>query len=175
MDALTYTGTLASRPRPRAFGLLAAAFAVCYGAAAIGGAATGPRIDGWYRTIAKPVFNPPDWVFGPVWTVLFTMMALVLWQVARTPALTVQERSAKRTALVAFAVQLVLNVGWSVAFFGFTSIAAGMVVVVMLWAAILWSMLAARAVIGRPALWFLPYLAWVSFAALLNASILALN
>jgi benzodiazapine receptor len=175
MDAMTYTGPLATRTRPRAFGLLAVAFAVCYGAAAIGGAATGPEIEGWYRTIAKPAFNPPDWVFGPVWTLLFTVMALVLWQIARTPAVAAAERATKRTALVAFAVQLVLNVGWSVAFFGFNSIAAGMVVVVLLWAAILWSMLAARAVIGRPALWFLPYLAWVSFAALLNASILALN
>jgi tryptophan-rich sensory protein len=180
MDATTpVSARAAARPpapdRPHAYGLLGFMFAACFGAAAIGGAATGPEIEGWYRTLAKPWFNPPDWLFGPVWTVLFAVMALVGWQIARTPATDEAGRAARRLALVAFFAQLGLNVGWSIVFFGLHSVAGGMVVTTALWAAILWTILAARRVIGQTVFWLLPYLAWVSFASLLNAAILALN
>ncbi len=175
MHGRVETRPMPARARPRAPGKLAVAGLVCFVAAGLGGAVTRPRIDGWYRTIEKPAFNPPDWVFGPVWTVLFVIMAVVLWQIWRTPAAEGRERTQKRTALTAFGVQLVLNVGWSAVFFGLTSIAGGMFVVVLLFGSVLWTILAARPVIGAAAWWLAPYLAWVGFAGVLNASILALN
>ncbi|HUG62186.1 MAG TPA: TspO/MBR family protein [Methylomirabilota bacterium] len=175
MDAAIPARTLAHRDRPRAIPILAASAAICLGAAAVGSLATRPEIEGWYRSIEKPWFNPPDWIFGPVWTVLFIVMAGVLWQIWRTPVVTAVEIAARRRALTAFAVQLVLNVGWSVVFFGLNSIAGGMVVVVLLWLAILWTIVAARPVIGEAAWWLAPYVGWVFFAGILNAAILSLN
>jgi translocator protein len=172
----TATSRLAQRERPLAPLAMVAAFIVVFAAAAIGSAATTAEIPGWYRALDKPWFTPPDWVFGPVWTVLYAIMALVLWQIWRTRATDAAESRLRRTALVAFAVQLVLNVSWSVVFFGLNSLAGGMAVIVLLWAAIVWTMLAARPVIGDVAMWaFAPYLAWVTFAAVLNLSILVLN
>lgn len=163
------------RHRPFAPLALVLSLALCFAAAGLGGAVTSPQIDGWYRTIEKPAFNPPDWIFGPVWTVLFIMMALVLWQIWRTPAPAAATARLRRRALAAFVVQLVVNVAWSAAFFGLQSPTAGLVVIVALLASIVWLIRAARPVVG-PMTWLLaPYLAWVSFAAVLNLTIVVLN
>ncbi|WP_181701450.1 TspO/MBR family protein [Chthonobacter albigriseus] len=165
----------AMRPRPFAPLALVLCLALCFAAAGIGGAVTTPEIDGWYRTLAKPSFSPPDWVFGPVWTVLYAIMGVVLWQIWRTRAPTPDSQAARSRALLAFIVQLMLNVSWSLVFFGLHAPTAALVVIVLLWAAIVWTILAARPVIGGFAYALLPYLAWVSFATALNAAIVMLN
>ncbi|NQV24284.1 MAG: tryptophan-rich sensory protein, partial [Rhodopirellula sp.] len=86
--------------------------AICLGAGGLGAVATTPEIDGWYRTLAKPRWNPPDWIFGPVWTTLFIMMAIAGWLVWRRG-----ESRARLAALSLFGVQLTLNLGWSWIFF----------------------------------------------------------
>jgi translocator protein len=171
----THSTLLADRQRPLAPLALLGALVACFGVAAIGGMVTGSEIGGWYRTLEKPWFNPPDWVFSPVWTVLYLIMAAVLWQIWRTPVQTAAETALRRRAILAFAVQLALNLSWSLVFFGLNSIVGGMVVIVLLWLAIVWTIRAARPVIGRAVWWLAPYLAWVSFAALLNGAILVLN
>ncbi|WP_181704678.1 TspO/MBR family protein [Chthonobacter rhizosphaerae] len=162
-------------PRPFAPVALVLSLALCFAAAGIGGAVTTPEIGGWYASLRKPPFNPPDWVFGPVWTVLYGLMAVVLWQIYRTPAADGGGRRLRSRALFAFVVQLVLNVAWSIVFFGLHSPAGGIAVIAALLAAIVWLMRAARPVIGGMTWLLAPYLAWVAFAAVLNVSILALN
>jgi len=141
-------------------------------ASLIGSAVTVPQIPAWYAGLAKPVFNPPNWLFAPVWTFLFALMALAAFRVLRLPNGT----PGRAQALLAYHVQLVLNVLWSCAFFGLNSPAAGLVAIALLLAAIVWTMRCFAALGDRlSAKLFLPYLAWVSFASLLNASIWWLN
>lgn len=158
-------------PRPFRRGVWNAliAVAVVVGASAIGGMATGPSIPTWYAGIAKPWFTPPNWVFGPVWTVLYAMLAYAFWRV-------LQGASAERgRAILLFLVQIGLNALWSVVFFGLRAPDAAQIVVALLWASIAFNMWAFLR-IDRLAGWlFAPYLAWVSFAAVLNVAIAALN
>lgn len=171
MSAVTLSETnTRSRPASQAVGFAVLAIALCFGAAAVGSAATLPRIPGWYASIEKPWFTPPNAVFGPVWTVLFAVMAFVLWKI-----LVARPSPERRAAIAVFVVQLVLNAGWSVAFFGFASPLAGLIVILPLWASIVWTMAAARPVIGRLAFLLVPYLLWVSYATALNIGIFALN
>ena len=86
---------------------------VCLGAGGLGAIATTPEIEGWYKTIEKPSWNPPDYVFGPVWTTLFVMMAIAAWFVWKADGF-----KAAATPMTLFAIQLVLNVAWSWIFFG---------------------------------------------------------
>ena len=143
---------------------------VCFGAAGIGSAVTASQIDGWYATLAKPGWNPPNWIFGPVWTTLYLAMAVAGWLVWRQGGV-----AGARGPLLLFAVQLILNTLWSCLFFGLTSPGLAFVEILLLWAAIaattvsFWS----RSKIAGAL--FLPYLAWVSFAAVLNFTIWRLN
>lgn len=135
----------------------------CFAVAAIGSSVTTPEIGGWYATLQKPPFNPPNWIFGPVWTLLYAMMAVAAWLVWRRQGVT-----GARGALALFVLQLLLNLAWSILFFGLRSPGAALVDILLLWSAIL---LTSRtfAIHSRPAgLLLLPYLAWVSFAAVLN-------
>ena len=145
---------------------LAVLIAVCFGAAAAGGAATYPRIEGWYAALTKPSWTPPGWLFGPVWTVLYLGMAVAAWLVWRQKGL-----SAARGALTLFGVQLGLNVAWSWLFFGLRNPGLGFVDILSLWVAIAATLVAFwwRSVLAG--LLFAPYLAWVTFAAVLNYSI----
>ncbi len=144
--------------------------AICFAAAAIGSAATLPAIPTWYQGLAKPVFNPPNWLFGPVWTLLYAMMAVALWRIINR-----SEGSTRRVAVATFAVQLVLNAAWSVVFFGLNSILGGLFVIVLLDFAI-FRTIARFGRIDRLAGWLLvPYVVWVSFAAVLNLAIFILN
>ena len=160
-------------PSPRRLsGLLALVFAVTpvVAAAVIGNLATLPNLAPWYAGLVKPSFNPPNGVFGPVWTTLYVMMIVAFWRVLRA------EAAPRRGAAIGwFLVQMALNAGWSVAFFGLHSPLAGLAVIGPLVVAIAATIRAFRP-IDRPAAWLLaPYLAWVSFATLLNTAIWWLN
>jgi translocator protein len=139
-------------------------------ASAIGSSVTLPQIDGWYVGLAKPSFTPPNWVFGPVWTLIYLMLAVAGWPIWHRYGL-----SEARVALSLFAVQLVLNVLWSVLFFGLQRPGAALVDIVLLWLAIL-ATLATFLRLRSAAGWLLaPYLLWVSYAVALNAAIVHLN
>ena len=143
---------------------------ICFAIAAIGGSVTSGSVGTWYVTLNKPSFNPPNWIFGPVWTVLYAMMAIAAWRVWRV----VGWRNGFE-ALFLFAIQLGLNLAWSVLFFGLHRVGSAMVCIVALWLAIAATAAAFRK-IDRLAAWLMvPYLAWVFFAALLNFSIWRLN
>ncbi len=162
------------RPAPsrgRAFLHAAIAGVLSVAVSSVGGTVTRPQIQGWYATIDKPWFNPPNWVFAPVWTILFAMMAVAFWRILQVPRGT----PGRTGAIVAYLVQLALNAGWSLAFFGMNSPGLGLVVIGCFLVAI--AVTVRRfAALDRMAAWLLaPYLAWVSFATMLNASIWWLN
>lgn len=137
----------------------------------LGSIATIPNIPGWYAGLVKPSFNPPNWIFGPVWTTLYVMMAYAFFRVLRQPRFT----AGRSRAIGAFLVQIVLNALWSFAFFAAHSPLAGLVVVVLLWLCILWTMLEFWRLDTLAGALLAPYLAWVSFATLLNFMIWRLN
>jgi translocator protein len=143
---------------------------VCFVAAGIGSLATRSSVKSWYRELRRPDWTPPDWVFGPVWTALYVMMAISAWLVWRETS-----AATARSALVLFGIQLVLNVLWSVVFFGLKWVGAAFGEVLLLW-----MMLIATAVSFYPlsllAAWLLiPYIAWVGFASYLNFRIWQMN
>ncbi|OHB24989.1 MAG: TspO protein [Parcubacteria group bacterium RIFOXYD2_FULL_52_8] len=141
-------------------------------AGAVGSLFTTPAIQsGWYAELVKPVMNPPAWVFGPVWTLLFVLMGIAAFLVWKKGF----ERREVKIALVIFDVQLLLNVLWSVIFFGLRNPGGALVEIVFLWLAILATIIV-FAKISRPAAWLLvPYILWVSFAVYLNYAIWTLN
>lgn len=149
---------------------LGAFLMICLGAGGLGAVATTPEIDGWYRTVAKPSWNPPDYVFGPVWTTLYVLMAIAAWLVWQP-----QGFKAASVPLTLFAVQLVLNCGWSWIFFSMHQIGWAFAEIVVLWLAILATIILffRRSSIAGALL--VPYLAWVSFALALNFAIWRLN
>jgi benzodiazapine receptor len=143
---------------------------LCLGIGALGAAVTATSVKTWYAELAKPSFNPPNEVFGPVWTVLYVLMAVAAWRVWR-----VADRQTARGPLTLFALQLALNLGWSVAFFGLERIGPAVAVILVLELAVVATALAFRP-IDRIAAWLLvPYVAWVGFAAILNIAIWRLN
>ncbi|MFO1438736.1 MAG: TspO/MBR family protein [Verrucomicrobiaceae bacterium] len=121
----------------------------------------------WYNSIEKPSWNPPSWIFGPVWTLLYLGMAVAAWLVWK--------RSGSEHALRLYVVQLALNAAWTPVFFGAHAMGAAFIVIVSMWIAI-WLTLRAFWAVSRPAgLLFVPYLAWVSFASVLNFTLWRLN
>lgn len=145
--------------------LLAASAAV----AAIGGGATAGSVATWYPTLIKPSFNPPDWIFGPVWTVLYIMMALAAWRVWCA------DHPGRSRALAAYGVQLLLNLAWSVIFFGLQRPDLALLEIVVLVAAVAVILRWFWAIDRLAGVLFVPYLAWISFATVLNAAIWWLN
>lgn len=140
-------------------------------ASMLGQVATFPNLAPWYAGLAKPAFNPPDWIFGPVWTVLFVLMAYAAWRILSLPAGT----PGRAAALALFFVQLAVNAAWSWMFFHLHSPLLGLANIVPQWLLILASIAAFRRV-DRPAAWCLvPLAAWVAFASVLNFSIWRLN
>lgn len=143
---------------------------VCFAAAGIGSVWTSSSLETWYPSLVKPSFNPPDWIFGPVWSALYLMMAVAAWLV--------WQRGAPPSGLVVwipFFTQLALNTAWSGIFFGLRQPGWAAAEIVFLWLAIATTILAFR-LRSRAAAWLLvPYLAWVSFASLLNVTIWRLN
>jgi tryptophan-rich sensory protein len=150
---------------------LVACLAVCQAAGVIGSFFTIRAIPVWYESLVKPAITPPSWVFGPVWTALYALMAISLFLLWQTGFRSVEEKA----ALVLFAVQLGLNALWSAVFFGMKSPAGGAVEITVLWGAVLSAGLSIYRVSRTAGLLFVPYFLWVTFAAVLNFMIWALN
>lgn len=149
---------------------LAVILVLCFSVAALNGGVTATSVDGWYRSLDKPPFNPPDWLFAPAWNLLFLLMSVAAWRVwMRAPA------GPRGRALGLFAAQLAANLLWSVLFFGLRAPGWALVELPLLLALVAWTALA-FARLDRPAGWLLlPYLGWIGFAFVLNASIWWLN
>ena len=149
---------------------LVAFLVACEGVGFLGGLWTAPEIRGWYRTLAKPSFNPPGWIFGPVWTTLYLLMAIAAWLVFNAPV-----SSARTLGLGLFLVQLALNLAWSWIFFRKHAIGAAAIEVALLWCSIGATTVLFSQVSATAAWLMAPYWAWVSFASILNATIWRLN
>ena len=161
------TNAVAQTPFPWQQWLALAAFVgAAFAAAGVGSLATTPAVPGWYASLTKPAWTPPNWLFGPVWGLLYVLMAVAAWLVWRERGF-----SGARLALSLYAAQLALNALWSVIFFGLRRPGAALVEIGFLWAATL----ATTALfwrVSRPAGWlFVPYLWWVTYAAFLNHAI----
>ncbi|MDD2655788.1 MAG: tryptophan-rich sensory protein [Candidatus ainarchaeum sp.] len=155
--------------QPREIAILLGFILLCELAGAIGSLFTFPGIANWYAYLEKPSFSPPDWLFAPVWILLYLLMGISAHLIFRSKS------PASRNALSIFAIQLVLNVCWSFAFFGLFSSFYGFLVIMLLWAAIILTILYFYK-ISKPAAYLLvPYLLWVTFAMILNYSIMVLN
>ena len=144
---------------------------ICQAAGVIGSLFTTPSIPTWYASIEKPSFTPPNSVFGPVWITLFLLMGIALFLVWREG---LSDRNVRNTFTL-FIVQLVLNVLWSAAFFGLRSPLAGLVVIIVLWAAILLTIIRFFGISRAAGALLIPYIAWVSYAAVLNGALYILN
>lgn len=150
---------------------LAASIAIPLVAGAVGSFFTLPSIASWYAQLAKPAFTPPSWVFGPAWTILYVLMGIsffLVWQRGFKGA-------DRNTAIGVYALQLALNVLWSIAFFGGHSPTAGLVVIALLWLSIAATMLVFWRISKTAAWLLLPYITWVSFASVLNYFVWILN
>ena len=161
--------TSLTSPRGLRFAAIAAGAVIVTSTA--GRLISAPGVAGWYRTIAKPSFNPPNWAFPVAWSTLFVLMGIAFWRVMRTPVNT----SGRCVAIILFVNQLAVNVTWSLAFFGAHSPILGLAVIVPFLLTILATMRAFYKVDVAAALLLIPYVAWVSFATILNAAIVRLN
>jgi tryptophan-rich sensory protein len=139
-------------------------------AGGIGSAFTTPAIPNWYASINKPVFTPPGWVFGPAWTTLYILMGISFYLVWSKTNFVGYQR-----ALLFFVIQLVLNALWSILFFGLRQPLYALMEILVLWVIILITLLQFYKIDKTAGLILLPYLAWVSFATLLNFFIVKLN
>ena len=151
---------------------IAIMIAISLGIGLLSGYATQSGKDDWFQYLEKPIFNPPSWVFSPVWTVLYIMMGIaagLVWDKIE------EEREAVRKALVFFWIQLGLNALWSVVFFTLKNPLLALIEIIILWLMIYETMNQFRKVDRTAGYLFIPYLAWVSFATVLNGSIWWLN
>ena len=145
--------------------------ALCEAVGILGSVFTIPAIGGWYAQLVKPSFSPPNWLFGPVWTLLYALMGVSLFLVWRAEG----KKKGVRYAVLVFGMQLVLNFLWSVAFFGLHFPLLGVIAIIALWVAIFLTILEFRNISTNASLLLIPYIVWVSFAALLNFYIFILN
>lgn len=137
----------------------------------IAGFFTTKGVDGWYAAAIKPSFNPPNWIFAPVWTALYILMGIALYLIWKSEA----EKNIKQTALILFAVQLVLNFFWSFIFFSLQQTGWAFVEIIVMWLAIFFTILWFGKISSTAAWLLVPYISWVSFASLLNFYIWKLN
>jgi translocator protein len=145
---------------------LVASVILCQIAGFLGSLFTTPAIPTWYATLRKPFFTPPSWIFSPVWISLFILMGISLFYIWRRP-----DHPQFKKALIFFFVQLILNVLWSLAFFGLRLPLLGLMDIILLWIAILFTIQTFLKVSKFAGALLLPYFIWVSFAALLNFSL----
>jgi len=150
------------------YGALVVFLGLTLGIGALGGIATSSNIAGWYATLNRPDIAPPNWVFAPVWTALYVLMAIAAWRVWRVAG-------TRSQPMLLFAIQLVLNCAWSFIFFGAHQIGAALAEVIVMLGFIVWTTLSFRTYEGTAAWLMAPYVAWVSFATILNAAIWRLN
>lgn len=137
---------------------------------AVAGIATATSINNWYITLNKPVFNPPNYLFGPVWTVLYILMGISFYIILQSGS-----DKNKTKAILIFSIQLFLNFFWSFLFFKFHLLGIALIEIITIWLFIILMIIQFKKVNKLAAYLQLPYLAWVSFATLLNASIWWLN
>lgn len=147
------------------------ALGITFSAGALGSFATFPSIPGWYARLNKSPLNPPNWVFGPVWTTLYILMSIAFYLVKTAKAKKAQSREAAQF----YVSQLIFNALWSIVFFGFHAPALAVGVIVALWLLILFTLLRFYAIKKTAAFLLAPYILWVSFAAVLNLSLALLN
>jgi translocator protein len=148
-----------------------ASIALCQSAGLLGSFFTVPAIPTWYATLNKPAFSPPSWLFGPVWISLYTLMGVSLFLVWNTT----ESKPKFKKGMIFFFIQLLLNAFWSVFFFGFRSPLAGLIEMVFLWSGIVVTIFYFIKLSRWAGMLLLPYLAWVSFAFILNFSLWILN
>jgi translocator protein len=144
---------------------------VCLGTGFIGSIFTTPSILTWYSRINKPAFNPPNWIFAPVWTILFIMMGVSLYLIWNKGL----KKKESKEALIIFILQLAINVLWSILFFGLHSPLYAYFDIVILWLLIILTIFRFKKISLTAAWLLIPYLFWVSFASVLNLSVYFLN
>lgn len=144
---------------------------LCLAPGIVGGLFTVQAISQWYTTINKPFFNPPSWIFGPVWTLLYVMMGIALFLIWKEKS----EKRLKQKAITIFMIQLFLNAAWSPAFFGLHSPLFGLAIIIPLWISILLTIQYFGKISKNAALLLIPYILWVSFATVLNFAIWWMN
>lgn len=144
---------------------------ICFGLGTASGLSTTDAITGWYATLNKPFFNPPNWIFGPMWTLLYIMMGIAvgrIWNLS-TEGVDVNE------AIMLFVAQFFLNLIWSPVFFSMQSPMAALAVIITMWILILLTIRAFKKHDTLAGKLMIPYLLWVSFATILNGAIVYLN
>jgi len=149
---------------------LIASVVICQLAGVIGAFFTTPAISGWYKGLNKPAFNPPNWLFGPAWTLLYFLMGVSLYLVWNK-----KNSKQKKTALIFFSLQLALNSLWSVIFFGMRQPLIAFLEIIILWLFILLTIIKFFPISKKSAYLLIPYLLWVTFASVLNFYIVKLN
>ncbi|HEY3373614.1 MAG TPA: TspO/MBR family protein [Candidatus Aquicultor sp.] len=154
---------------------LTASIFIAQAAGAIGGLVTAPAITTWYPTQRKPPFNPPNWIFGPVWTILYTLMGVALYLVWRRGDEAPEMKPQINRAITIFGIQLGLNTLWSFLFFGLKSPRYALAEIGFLWASILAAIIMFFPISAVAAILLIPYILWVSFASVLNYYIWQLN
>jgi translocator protein len=137
----------------------------------VGSIATTANIPTWYASLSKPSWAPPNWLFGPVWTILYILMGLALYFVWREGLY----RRDVRFAILIFGVQLVLNLLWSIVFFSYHSLIGSLFLIMLLWLAILANIIAFYVISRIAGLLLVPYIVWVSIASYLNYTVYVLN
>lgn len=162
--------TEANRSRRLDPGFGALAIAAVVAASLVGQAATYPNLVPWYANLAKPWFNPPNWVFAPVWTALYALMAYALWRILRSP-----RSPARRRAIFLFFGQLALNAAWSWMFFAAHSPLLGLINIVPQWLVIVAAVVAFYRLDRLAGCCLMPLALWVAYAGILNLALWRLN
>jgi tryptophan-rich sensory protein len=150
---------------------LISAIILCQLAGIIGVVFTNPAIPTWYASLIKPSFNPPNWVFGPVWTFLYTLMGISLYRITEIDI----KGPLIRKGIFLFVIQLILNSIWSILFFGLQNPLLAFGEIIILWLLIVATIYQFNKIDKSASYLLVPYLLWVSFAAILNYSIWRLN
>lgn len=145
--------------------------AICQAAGILGSFFTRTSVSTWYRTLVKPPFAPPNWLFAPVWTTIFVMMGISLYLIIKPD----NAMAVNKKALTVFAFQLIFNILWSAAFFGLRSPLAGLAVIFALWLLIIFNIVEFYKISRAAGILLIPYLLWVSFALVLNFEYWRLN
>lgn len=148
---------------------LIASIIISLAAGGIGAIFSASAIPTWYATLAKPSFNPPNWLFGPAWTIFYLLMGISVYLVWTSA---VQN---KKIAYLAFFIQLILNALWSAIFFGFHALGLALGEIIILWLAIGWTIIAFNKISKTASCLLIPYILWVTFAAILNFAVYRLN
>ena len=152
-------------------GKLLASVLICEAVGVAGSLFTVVSLSSWYNVLNKPLFAPPNWIFAPLWVVLYLLMGVagyLIWKAVRT-------NKKARIALILFTLQLMLNFSWTAIFFGQRLAIGGLVVISMLWIVLLATIIAFYRVSWRPAVLLMPYFIWVIFAMVVNIYIVMLN